>query len=707
MIMENKIEILAPAGSMDSVAAAVRSGADAVYLGEKEFSARSSAHNFDENELIEAVRYCHIHSVKVYVTINTIVFDDEMQRMKEAILLAARADVDALIVQNMGVAKLARQLVPSMHLHASTQMSVHSYLGVKALYEMGFERVVVSREMSKAELEKAAQIPVELEVFVHGALCMCVSGQCYFSAMLGSRSGNRGACAQPCRLPYGVNAPAAGGHPLSLKDANLSPYLQELEDMGVACLKLEGRMKRPEYVAVITSIYRRLLDEKRRPTREEQRQLELAFSRSGFTDGYYLGRKGPQMFGTRPENLPEPKELFAQARTLYEKEDRRTVAVDMDCVCRAGEPVRLTVRAGDQRAEVTGPVPETARNRALTAEELQARLKKTGGTAFRCREVRIALEEGLMLSAGAVNALRREGLAALEDTLCAVPERRIAQPEPLPDAPVEPAQPLLTCSLQKPAQLTQALVDCRPEMIYLPVEWLDTLDVTPYLDRTSFCAVLPRIFRTEDEAVLREMLVRHRQVLAAVAVGNLGHLPIAEGLELPLRGDLGMNVFNSRALLFLRELGLSTAAVSFELRHQQIRDLKKYLPCEAVVYGRLPLMLMENCVIANSLGCCDVGSDYRKRSAACRCTGENVLTDRTGARFPLMPAWGHRNELENSRTLFLADKPEWRRLGLTYARLRFTTESPAECVAALQRYQGQGDYIPADLTRGLFYRGVE
>lgn len=190
-------------------------------------------------------------------------------------------------------------------------------------------------------------------------------------------------------------------------------------------------------------------------------------------------------------------------------------------------------------------------------------------------------------------------------------------------------------------------------MIYLPVEWLDTLDVTPYLDRTSFCAVLPRIFRTEDEAALREMLVRHRQVLAAVAVSNLGHLPIAEGLELPLRGDLGMNVFNSRALLFLRELGLSTAAVSFELRHQQIRDLKKYLPCEAVVYGRLPLMLMENCVIANSLGCCDVGSDYRKRSAACRCTGENVLTDRTGARFPLMPAWGHRNELENSRTLFL------------------------------------------------------
>ena len=632
-------ELLSPAGGWDSLVAAVQSGADAVYMGFGAYNARRSAKNFTEEEFAQAVRYCHLRGVKVYLTLNTLLTDRELSGAAELLHKASRLGADAVLIQDWGVWQLARQAAPELPLHASTQMSLHTLGGARRAAELGLTRVVLARELSRRDIAAICRdCPAEVEVFAHGALCMCYSGQCALSAVIGGRSGNRGTCAQPCRLPYGVNAPAAGGHPLSLKDANLSPYLQELEDMGVACLKLEGRMKRPEYVAVITSIYRRLLDEKRRPTREEQRQLELAFSRSGFTDGYYLGRKGPQMFGTRPENVPEPKELFAEARTLYEKEDRRTVAVDMDCVCRAGEPVRLTVRAGTQWAEVTGPVPETARNRALTAEELQARLKKTGGTAFRCREVRVTLEEGLMLSAGAVNALRREGLAALEEVLC---------------------------------------------------------------------AVLPRIFRTEDEAALREMLVRHRQVLAAVAVSNLGHLPIAEGLELPLRGDLGMNVFNSRALLFLRELGLSTAAVSFELRHQQIRDLKKYLPCEAVVYGRLPLMLMENCVIANSLGCCDVGSDYRKRSSACRCTGENVLTDRTGARFPLMPAWGHRNELENSRTLFLADKPEWRRLGLTYARLRFTTESPAECVAALQRYQGQGDYIPADLTRGLFYRGVE
>ena len=571
-------ELLSPAGGWDSLVAAVQSGADAVYMGFGAYNARRSAKNFTEEEFAKAVRYCHLRGVRVYLTLNTLLTDRELPGAAELLHKASRLGADAVLIQDWGVWQLARQAAPELPLHASTQMSLHPLGGARRAAELGLTRVVLARELSRRDIAAICRdCPAEVEVFAHGALCMCYSGQCALSAVIGGRSGNRGTCAQPCRLPYGVNAPAAGGHPLSLKDANLSPYLQELEDMGVACLKLEGRMKRPEYVAVITSIYRRLLDEKRRPTREEQRQLELAFSRSGFTDGYYLGRKGPQMFGTRPENVPEPKELFAEARTLYEKEDRRTVAVDMDCVCRAGEPVRLTVRAGDQRAEVTGPVPETARNRALTAEELQARLKKTGGTAFRCREVRVTLEEGLMLSAGAVNALRREGLTALEEVLCAVPERHTAQPEPLPAAPVEPVQPLLTCSLQKPEQLTQALADCRPEMIYLPVEWLDTLDVTPYLDRTSFCAVLPRIFRTEDEAALREMLVRHRQVLAAVAVSNLGHLPIAEGLELPLRGDLGMNVFNSRALLFLRELGLSTAAVSFELRHQQIRDLKKYL----------------------------------------------------------------------------------------------------------------------------------
>ena len=282
-MLTNKIEILAPAGGFDSVLAAVRSGADAVYLGEKVFSARSSAHNVDENELKEAVAYCHIHGVKVYVTVNTIVFDDEFDRLRRAIEIAARADVDALIVQNMGVARLARQIAPDLPLHASTQMSVHTVSGVKALHEIGFKRVVLSREMSRDEIRACAEIPVELEVFVHGALCMSVSGQCYFSAMLGSRSGNRGSCAQTCRLPFSVGN-QKGGHALSLKDNSLISYLNDLQQIGVASAKIEGRMKRPEYVAAAV----RACVEQRDlgfATDETARLLRGVFSRTGFTDG--------------------------------------------------------------------------------------------------------------------------------------------------------------------------------------------------------------------------------------------------------------------------------------------------------------------------------------------------------------------------------------------------------------------------------------
>lgn len=475
--------------------------------------------------------------------------------------------------------------------------------------------------------------------------------------------------------------------------------------MGVACLKLEGRMKRPEYVAVITGIYRHLLDEKRGPSREESRQLEAAFSRSGFTDGYYKGRTGPEMFGTRPENAPESKELFARAKAGYSKEDSRRVPVDMVCTLRAGEPVSLTASAGGHVVRAEGPTPEEARNRALTAEELQSRLEKTGGTVFRPRETRVELEEGLMLPASAVNALRRQALEGLEAALAQPPVRRTGTPSPLPQAQPGPDAPVLTCSIMRPEQLTEPLAQC--ETVYVPAELLEKLDLNRWAEMTHICAVLPRIFRTEDQAALRALLQQHRQHLSAVAIGNLGHLPIAESLGLPLWGDLGLNLFNSESLLFWKELGLEAAAVSMELRWQQLRDLRKVLPCEAVVYGRLPLMIMENCVIRNELGCRDAGRDYADRSPACRCGQENVLVDRTGAQFPLVGQWGHRCEIENSKVLFLADKPEWRQLGLTRARLRFTTESPEECTRVLRAYQGRSDYRPDQLTRGLFYRGVE
>ena len=700
------MELLSPAGGWEAMVAAVQNGADAVYMGFGGLNARRSARNFTDEEFREAVAYCHLRGVKVYLTLNTLVTDRELPAAAEALKKASDMGVDAILIQDWGIWRLAREIAPDVPLHASTQMSLHTLGGACRAAELGLERVVLARELSRRDIHTITRgCPAEIEVFGHGALCMCYSGQCEMSAVIGGRSGNRGACAQPCRLPYGVNEKAAGGHPLSLKDANLADYVQELEQMGVACLKLEGRMKRPEYVAVITGIYRRLLDEKRGPSREESRQLEAAFSRSGFTDGYYKGRTGPEMFGTRPENAPEPKELFARAKAGYSREDSRRVPVDMVCTLRAGEPVSLTASAGGHVVRAEGPTPEEARNRALTAEELQSRLEKTGGTVFRPRETRVELEEGLMLPASAVNALRRQALEGLEAALAQPPVRRTGTPSPLPQAQPGPDAPVLTCSIMRPEQLTEPLAQC--ETVYVPAELLEKLDLNRWAEMTHICAVLPRIFRTEDQAALRALLQQHRQHLSAVAIGNLGHLPITESLGLPLWGDLGLNLFNSESLLFWKELGLESAAVSMELRWQQLRDLRKVLPCEAVVYGRLPLMIMENCVIRNQLGCRDAGRDYADRSPACRCGQENVLVDRTGAQFPLVGQWGHRCEIENSKVLFLADKPEWRQLGLTRARLRFTTESPEECVRVLRAYQGRSDYRPDQLTRGLFYRGVE
>ena len=685
-------ELLSPAGSWEAMVAAVQSGADAVYMGFGSFNARRSAQNFSDESFAEAVRYCHLRGVKVYLTLNTLLTDRELTDAADALRKASQMGADAVLVQDWGALTLAQEVAPDLPIHASTQMSIHTLGGANYAVDLGMERVVLSRELSRDDIAEICRgCRGEIETFLHGALCMCYSGQCEMSALIGGRSGNRGRCAQPCRLPYGVNSPCKGEHPLSLKDANLAPYVQEMSEMGVACLKLEGRMKRPEYVSVITAIYRRLLDEKRGPTKAEQHQLLEAFSRNGFTDGYYLDKKGAHMFGIRPENARWPEEWFATVKAEYETE-HFALPVTFTCTVRAGESATLTATCRDHTVTVYGATPEAARNRTLTEEELRTRLSKTGGTLFTVQDMSITLDDGLMLSASSVNALRREALETMESALLAMPERRTLDAMPLPDCRSEASAPLLTCSITKPEQLTAELIACHPDTVYIPLELLDTMDLSPYAGQTTFCAVLPRIFRTADEAVLREKLQKAKHI-SAVAVSNLGHLPIVKDLGLEIRGDFGLNVFNSRALLFLQQQGLSTATVSFELRHEQVRDLRKYLPCEAIVYGALPLMVMENCVIANNVGC--------------RCDKENYLTDRTGARFPLLPVYGHRNEIENSKTLFLADKPEYRRVGLQYARLRFTTESPEDCVAVLRRYMGEGDWLPQNYTRGLFYRGVE
>lgn len=475
-------------------------------------------------------------------------------------------------------------------------------------------------------------------------------------------------------------------------------------------IEIEGRMKRPEYVAAVTEIYARLLREHRTPTKDEQKKLALAFSRDGFTEGYYRGVRGREMFGTRPENARWPEDWFSEIRARYEKENLRLVPLTLECTIRAGQPMALTAEDADgHRVTVTGAVPEAARSRAVTAEEVETRLKKTGGTAFSAAQCAVALDGGLAVSAGALNALRREALAQMEAQRTAVPERRVFD-FVLPETVKNGAdKPLLTVSLHRAEQLSEELIALAPARVYVPVELLAQLDLSPYLGRTEFFALLPRIYRTQDEPILRALLEDGvKKGVTGVSLANLGHLSLVRGLDITLHGDWALSVYNSAALAFWKEQGLSSACVSFELRDAQIRDLSKCLPCEAIVYGRLPLMLTENCLNANAFGC----RYFTERPASVPCDGACAsapeLTDRRGEHFPVLRAWGCRSEIENGKILYLADKAkDWQSLGLRFAQLRFTTESASECVRVLRAYQSETVEAPENITRGLFYRGAE
>lgn len=686
-------ELLAPAGSPEALRAAVQNGADAVYLGWGSFNARQGAKNFSAGEFAEALSYCHVRGVRVFLTLNTLLTDQELPQALETAAQACRLGVDAVLVQDWGLLELLRRCLPDLPLHASTQMSIFTSGGAAEAAADGCSRVVLARECSREDTaEICRSCPVEVEVFIHGALCMCYSGQCTMSALIGGRSGNRGRCAQPCRLPYGVNTPAGRDCPLSLKDNCLAAELRDMSDLGVACLKLEGRMKRPEYVAVVTRIYARLLRENRAPTDSELRELESAFSRSGFTDGYWRNRPGRKMFGVRPENMTEPAELFAAAKAAYEKDSLRTVPVRFVCRVLTGEPCTLTASDGDGHfVTVSGPVPEPARNHPLTAEELESRLRKTGGTPYSCQAAEITADGGLSLSASAVNALRRDALNALTSVRITPPRRRELPPPPPPEDCRAAVRPEWTVSVASLSQLSPALLELRPARVYVPLERLGSLSALP-AGETEWCAVLPRVWRDRDEPQLRTWLAHARNLgISGALLGNVGQLSLVRDSGLYIYGDFGLNVFNSRSLDYLRRKDFRSACVSFELRFSQIRDLKKTIPAEAIVYGRLPLMITENSLTENG------GSP---RSCA------DLLLDRTGAAFPLLPAYGHRTEIQNSRILWLADLPEYRRLGLSYARLRFTVESPAECVRVFRAYL-DGAAAAGAFTRGLYRRGVE
>ena len=693
------LELLAPAGSMEALTAAVQNGADAVYLGYGDFNARRNAKNFTWEEAAQAVSYCHLRGCRVHLTLNTLLTDRELPAAAEVAAHASDAGVDAVIVQDLGVARMLRQSVPDLPIHGSTQMSVHSLDGVKLCADLGMERVVLGRELSRDQIAYICQnSPIEIEVFGHGALCMCWSGQCFFSSVIGGRSGNRGMCAQPCRLSYGWNG-RADGRPLSLKDLSMAGHLKQLQDMGVACLKLEGRMKRPEYVAIVTGIYARALREGREPTPEEVEILKQTFSRQGFTDGYFMNQKGTAMFGTRQEEK-EPKELYAQARTTYESGENRKEPVRMFALIQPGQPAQVAVQDRQGRvAQVEGPVPEEARNVPLTREKVESQLSRTGGTPFGCERATAKVADGLSLPLSALNDLRRRALEELSKQRDIRPQRRKTDYQPGVRYENPREAPVFTISLRTAGQLSGELLRLRPALIYLPAGELAAHPEAA--DRCRAAGVplavsLPRICTDGELPQLERDLVAVRELgITEALAGTWGAVRRAQRMDFQVRGDYGLGVYNSQAMKELRRLGLLSATLSFELKFPQMRDISKAIPAEFIAYGRLPLMITETCIIHN-------------HSGQHTCGNVNLLTDRKGERFPVVKAWGCRNEILNSKKLFLADKQkDWQKLGLWAARLMFTTENAPECAQVLERYLDQGKYQPNDFTRGLYYRDVE
>lgn len=694
------MELLAPAGSMEALRAAVCNGADAVYLGADTFNARINARNFSAADLQEAVVYCHVRGVKVHLTLNTLVLDREMPRAAELIRLAASCGVDAFIVQDLGVVSLCRQLAPDVPIHASTQMSIHSLEGVLEAAALGCSRVVLARELPAEEIAHICKrSPVEIEVFVHGALCMCYSGQCYLSSVIGRRSGNRGQCAQPCRLPYGYGRFESTRYPLSLKDNCLAGELDELRRMGVASIKIEGRMKRPEYVAIVTRAYRTVLNGGKL-TPSDLQELETAFSRQGFTDGYFRGQTGSDMFGRRQEG-EDTADLFASARATYEQGEPQRIGVRFYAMIRRGEPAQLAVEDPDGNlCRTRGPVPEQAVYRSLTPQDLEQQLKKTGGTPYLCTAVRSSLDPDLMLPASAINAMRRDVIAELTAKRGrAAPARLNAYDEP-PRYDGIAGEPQLTIAVRTAGQITSRMLSMKPTVLYVP---LSELAEHPDLPQrvgveTQLAAILPRVIWSGELApVARQLRTVYEMGVRQVLAGNLGQLHIARAAGFAVRGDFGLNIVNSRAMRYLREQGLDSQLLSFELTLPQIRDISKAVPAELLIYGRLPLMLMENCVMKNRTGIC-----------ACQ-TGTVRLVDRVGEEFPIVKDPGTcRNVLLNGKKLYLLDKKDaLRGMGLWALRLQFTTENPGEIDKVLMDYQGRAVFDAGSYTRGLYSRGVE
>lgn len=688
-----KIEILAPAGNLDSLLAGIHSGADAVYFGYGELNARRNAKNFDEQSLAEASRLCKERGVKMHMTVNTMVYDREYDEVLRTLEIACKYGIDALIVQDLGVAKIVREAAPEMKMHASTQLTVHNVSGAWQAKELGFSRVVLAREMSREEiLQVTTQVPVETEVFVHGALCMCVSGQCYMSSVIGERSGNRGLCAQPCRLPFASGRKGDSGYALSLKDLSLADRVKELMALGVDSFKIEGRMKRPEYVAAAVSQFKEAV----RGAQADMDLMAAVFSRSGFTKGYFDAKLGQEMFGTRQkEDVLASQKVLKKLSDMASKDVPR-VGVDFSFTMKENEPAVLTASDGEgHTVQAQGEIPQQALKAPTTKELVWRSLEKTGGTFYYLNSLTCDLGEGLIYPASQLNSLRREALdklTQLRGEIHEIPFHKLEK-QPVPKhIGVQGEKLPLRAAVREIAQITERMGEVC-ELISVPLdELLKNKNNLPKEIVPKISVSLPRVVFGDDEKYLAERLTECKHLgIGHLSTGNLGGVYLGRKMGFVLHGEFGLNIANAGCLAEYERLGLSDCLLSFELSLARARAVGGTLPRGLLIYGKLPLMVTRNCPIRLS-GCRD-------------CKGFGTLTDRKKEVFEVRCTGRRYSEIFNSKPVYLADKMD-EVSGIDYGLLSFTSEGAKQVDRILLRYTQTHEPME-NITRGLYYRNVK
>lgn len=691
MADESKIEVLAPAGNMECLRAAVFAGADAVYMGGSLFSARAGAVNFTDTELLEAVKFARIRGVKVYVTVNTLIKDHEFDEVMKFVEFLCSVPVDGILVQDMGLFCAIRESAPDMPVHCSTQMSLHTPGGVKLMEELGSSRAVLAREMSLAEIQEVrAASGIELEAFVHGALCMSVSGQCYFSAMLGSRSGNRGRCAQTCRLPF--ENEYQDQNVLSLKDMSFIKNMDRLRRAGVMSAKIEGRMKRPEYVAAAVSACRKTADGE--PVPEDlMGNLEAVFSRSGFTDGYLTGKRGASMFGirTKEDVAAGTSAVFGKLHELYKNEAGR-IPVDAKLRLVSGEKAVLELKDSSGRRVTASSEKnaEAAVNRPLDETRLRDMISKLGSTPYHLRDCAIETDGLSVLPVSALNSVRREAVEKLNEI------RGMGKPVPFKKlrAKISGHQSGefkfrgVFSSFEQVPENASAL-----DMAYIPI----TEDISGFsrlMEKGIHVgAVMPRSFFGGEKEVREKMNLLMKAGIHTFLCGNLGAVSLAKEMGAVIHGGFSLNITNSESLIAFEKLGLTEAEVSFELTLKELEALKGNVSRGLMIYGRQPLMLVRNCPVGFG-GCRNCGK-----------TG--FITDRRGVKFPVVCMKGKSYqsvEVLNSVTLSLCDRINEAK-NADFGILRFTVENYVEIGQILEACFRQ-ENPHKDCTRGLSYRGI-